>query len=71
MPSHTHTWSGGLSDVMGNATSSSSTAFATVAGGQQRWSGGGSVSGTNANTGGGQAHENRPAFYEVAYIIKT
>ena len=25
----------------------------------------------NQNTGGGQAHENRPAFYEVAYIMKT
>ena len=71
MPTHTHTWSGGLSNVEGNATSSHTTAYATAAGGQQRWNGGGSVTGTNTNTGGGQAHENRPAFYEVAYIMKT
>jgi hypothetical protein len=71
IPSHTHTWSGGLSNVEGNATTSSSTAYAGAAGGQTRWSGGGSVTGTNTSVGGGQAHENRPAYYEVAYIMKT
>lgn len=71
MPSHTHTWSGGVSDAMGQGSSSQSDAFAPVTGGQQRNSGGASVSGTNANTGGGQAHENRPAFYEIAYIMKA
>ena len=35
------------------------------------WSYNSSHSHTIGNTGGGQAHENRPAFYEVAYIMKT
>jgi microcystin-dependent protein len=29
------------------------------------------VSGTTAATGGGEAHENRPAFYALAYIMKV
>jgi hypothetical protein len=71
IPSHTHTFSGGVSDAMGQGSSSFSTAFATVTGGQQRNSGGASISGTNASTGGGTAHENRPAFFELAYIMKS
>ena len=30
-----------------------------------------SVSGTTASTGGGAAHENRPPYYALAYIMKT
>lgn len=30
-----------------------------------------SVSGTSASTGGGLAHENRPPYYALAYIMKT
>jgi len=28
------------------------------------------ISGNTANTGGGQAHENRPPYYALAYIMK-
>ena len=72
MPSHTHTWSGSVSECRPAIVNySSGSTYPRVSSSQNDWTGSPSVSGTNANTGGGQAHENRPAFYEVAYIMKT
>ena len=76
MPSHTHTWTGNVSQAMpavGNY-SSNNNPIGTInrSGYHSSWQGQPQVTNAaNANTGGGQAHENRPAFYEVAYIMKT
>jgi hypothetical protein len=72
MPAHTHAWTGSLGEVrQGQVNYSSGSTYPNVSSNSNHWIGSPSVSGTNASTGGGQAHENRPAFYEVAYIMKT
>ena len=72
MPAHTHAWTGSLSEVRSAQVNyNSGSQYPNVSSNSNHWTGSPSVSGTNANTGGGQAHENRPAFYEVAYIMKT
>jgi len=79
MPSHTHTAtstvtdpghshvlpygdSGGESDGWDGNGNSSTTNSATT---------GITVATTNASTGGGGAHENRPPYYALCYIMKT
>ena len=79
MPSHTHTAtstvtdpghshvlpygdSGGEFDGWDGSGNSSTTNSATT---------GITVSTTNASTGGGGAHENRPPYYALCYIMKT
>ena len=71
MPSHTHlqnahnhnyyisgsSGSGGLTHDLASTANSPVSVSTTTA--------------TNQNTGGGTAHENRPAFFELAYIMKS
>lgn len=55
---HTHTISGSAT-----ATINSSTATGTIANS--------TATGTNSNTGSGKAHENRPPYYALCFIMKT
>jgi len=86
MPAHTHTFSGstnttgahthtvaagnssGGSNIIttGNARSND-TSYTTSSAGDHSHT----FSGTTASTGGGGSHENRPAYYALAYIQKA
>ena len=66
MPAHTHTDSG-------HTHANSSWSYQNSSGGSTSTQGVSVGTGTAniQSTGGGQAHENRPAFYEIAYIMRT
>jgi len=82
---HSHTYSGTTSDISANHThtvttggvSANHTHTVTVTGTSGAMSANAShnhtisVSATAANTGGGLAHENRPPYLALAYIMKT
>jgi microcystin-dependent protein len=76
--SHTHTvggtlnsgnrgmgYFGNMANGLGNTTTSSATVNLTVSGTT------GNAAPTTANTGSGNAHENRPPFYALCYIMKS
>ena len=73
LASHTHIWSGGTSGVQPGFTGQAPNPIAHFHMTASQYGRSNTVvtTGTNANTGSGTAHENRPAFYEVAYIMKT
>lgn len=85
MPSHTHTATSTVTDPGHNHTTTGISASQdgngyVVTGGPSDWSDPGvlnsattgiTVSTTNASTGGGAAHENRPPYLGLGFIIKT
>ena len=72
LASHTHTWSGGVAGAQHNFSGSTgSLVHPFSAAPSWAQTNAVTVSGTNANTGSGTAHENRPAFYELAFIMKS
>ena len=56
---------GNMANGLGNTTTSSATVNLTVSGTT------GNAAPTTANTGSGNAHENRPPFYALCYIMKS
>lgn len=85
MPSHTHTATSTVTDsghthtTTGISASQDGNGY-VVTGGPSDWSDPGvlnsattgiTVATTNASTGGGGAHENRPPYYALCYIMKT
>lgn len=80
---HTHTYSGTTSGISANHTHTITTGGVST-NHTHTWSFSGtsagmsathnhslSVSGTTSSVGGGLAHENRPPYYALAYIMKT
>jgi len=67
-PEHTHDYAGvtGSSGAGASGRDSDPTTLTT-----QSASTGVTVATTNASTGSGTAHENRPPYYSLAYIMKT
>ena len=62
IPSHTHTYTW---QIQGNGPNASKATRA------QRRTQAGDQSGNTGSAGGGQAHENRPPYYALCYIMKT
>lgn len=72
MPTHTHNFtSETVASQLDDSTSTTNPYVYQSIFANSKYYVNNTVSGSNENTGGGQAHENRPPYYALCYVMKV